>query len=234
MTSLVWNTIFTPTRIEILYRKKNVGHYDLLKDPFCKKCSSPGVRTEDCSLRDMVYGFNRIYSIGVFSKKSDPYPRLCTDIRYLKDYKKRVRAVPLGYALDCLVQNLYPRLLSADFVIPVPSHEEKIKIRGFNHVELVMNHFCSKNNLKPLLCLNQIKLLEQRLLKLEQRYEAVKNAFNFNFIFQDDISDAYVILIDDVVTSGSTVSECSKVLKEAGASKVDVLTCGRNELNGNV
>ena len=231
---MVCRTVFSPTKIDLFYNGNNVGNYELLKKPYCDKCSSPGVKTEDCILKDLVYGFEKIYALGIFSKQRKPYPHLSTDIRYLKDYHNKSKAVPLGYALDSLLQNLYPHLLSADFIVPVPSHDEKMKKRGFNQVELIMNNFCSKNNMKSLLCLNQIVNFDLRPISLKERYDAVKNAFSFNSEFSEDISDAHIILLDDVVTSGATVSECSKVLKEAGASKVDVLTCARNELNGNV
>lgn len=230
---MTWKTIFSKDKIEIFHNNYYWGFYELLKEPFCSKCSSPGIKTEDCYLQDFVYGFNKVYSIGVFSKKRDPYPQLCTDIRYLKDYGNKTRAIPLGYALDCLVQNLYPHLLDADYIVPVPIHKEKLEVRGFNQVELIMNHFCSRNNMKSMLCLNQVKKFELRPLSLEDRYQAVKDAFTFKFEFIDDINDAYVILLDDVVTSCATVSECSKVLMSSGALNVDVLACGRNELNGN-
>jgi len=78
--------------------------------------------------------------------------------------------------------------------------------------------------------LEQIKNFKQRGKGLEERYEAVQDAFRFKREFKHAIEDRYIVLIDDVVTSCATVSECSKVLINNGALKVDVLTCGRNRL----
>ena len=47
---------------------------------------------------------------------------------------------------------------------------------------------------------------------------------------KNKISSKHVVLIDDVVTSGFTVSECSEVLKQAGARRVDVLALARTAL----
>lgn len=230
-----WYCTFTPLKIRVNQDLNFKGYYDFLEDPFCEKCSSPGVKTEECILRDLVYGFNRVYAIGKYTRAhARPYPLLSSHIRLLKDFKRTDLAIPLGYALNILIQQKYQTLSTADYVVPVPAHSNKVSKRGFNQVELIMNNLCAKSPLKPLLCLEQVKNYEMRNFTLDERYDIVKNAFKFNTKYRDEIADRYIVLIDDVVTSCATVSECSRILLDNGARKVDVLTCGRNVLDDSV
>lgn len=230
-----WHYIFTPLKIRVNQGLNFKGYYDFLEKPFCEKCSSPGVKTEECILRDRVCGFNRVYAIGKYTRASArPYPLLSSHIRLLKNYKRTDLAIPLGYALNILIQQKYQILSTADYVVPVPAHYNKLSKRGYNQVELIMNNLCAVSSLQPLMCLEQVKNFEMRNLSLDERYAIVKNAFKFNTEHQDEIADEYIVLIDDVVTSCATASECSKILLDNGARKVDVLTCGRNVLDDSV
>ena len=129
------------------------------------------------------------------------------------------------------MKNKFPDLLNVDYVVPVPAHIDKIKERGFNQVELILKSFSEKNSLKSLSCLEQIKNYEMRKLNLEERYEQVRGAFVFNPLYAEEINNSHILLIDDVVTTCATASECAQILLNNGARKVDVLACGRNKLD---
>lgn len=123
------------------------------------------------------------------------------------------------------------RAREADYVVPIPSHEDKVKNRGFNQTEVICDEFIKHNDLISLKCLNQDKNIELRPLNLLERYTEVKNMFSFKIEFQQHIQDKYIILLDDVVTTAATVSECAKILKSNGARKVDGLSLGRTKLD---
>jgi predicted amidophosphoribosyltransferase len=65
----------------------------------------------------------------------------------------------------------------------------------------------------------------QAQLKERERRENVKGAFTVTI--PEQIRDRHVLLVDDVYTSGATVTECTKVLLHAGAQAVDVFTLAR-------
>ena len=65
----------------------------------------------------------------------------------------------------------------------------------------------------------------QTTLNAEERFNNLKNAFRLKK--NADVKGKKIILVDDVFTTGTTVNEVSRVLKEAGASKVAVLTAAR-------
>lgn len=228
---MVWSCIHTPLGIRVNSDLKFKGYYFFLESPFCEKCGSPRVKTEDCSLHELVYGFDRVYPIGEYTKEGPPYPLLSSHIRLLKDHNRIDLAIPLGYALNTFIECKYPTLSEADYFVPVPAHQKKIMERGYNQVELIVERLCEKNPIPSLLCLEQVKYLELRKHGLNNRYEEVKGAFEFNTLYEDKVHDSHIILVDDVVTSCATSSECASILKDNGARKVDVLTCGRNRLD---
>ena len=108
--------------------------------------------------------------------------------------------------------------------VPVPLSKERIKKRGFNQSEIIGRHLVEKLSLeKEALAVGilekiketktqaSIRDYQQRLKNLEGAF-AVKNP--------EAIQGKKIILIDDVSTTGTTIRECTKTLKKAGAKKV--------------
>jgi len=234
---MAWYCVFTPLKIRVNIGTKCLGYYDLLGEPYCKKCSSPGVKTEDCILQDWVYGFNRLYALGKYVSLARSQENLLSKhIRLLKYHGYKQYSIPLGSALALFVQNKFPELLNANYIIPVPAHESKIIKRGFNQTELLLNEYCKKTGQDSLLCLEKLKDSEfaRRGLGLDERYEQVKGMFKLESSFDDVISGKYILLLDDVATCCAQSSECSRILLNHGADKVDVLTLGRNMLDDTI
>jgi ComF family protein len=115
----------------------------------------------------------------------------------------------------------------ADLVIPVPLHRKRLRQRGFNQAVLVADVFAktwhlplSRNNL----C--RIRWTEPQIhLSYNDRLNNVRGAFAVKNPAQ--VEGQRLILVDDVYTTGSTVAECAKVLKKAGAGEVFVATIAR-------
>jgi len=112
----------------------------------------------------------------------------------------------------------------ADFInsvlIPVPSYKKKQKYRGFNPAEEITKHLAEYLKI-PILNDALIKTkqtLAQTELKKEQRIENIKGVFGVKN--PEKIKNKKIILIDDVLTTGSTLEECAKILKTAGAKEV--------------
>jgi len=204
------------------------------------KCSSPGIKTEDCILhcttdRSMVYGFNRVYALGKYMSREQMHDHLLSKhIVYLKKGIEQY-SEPLGSALYLFVKTKFPELLKADLVVPVPAHKNALKRRQFNQTEKIAEWYCSYSDQEILLCLDKLKdsKFAQQKFKLSERYEYVKGMFRIKSnSYENNIKDKDIILLDDVVTTCAQSSECSKVLLDHGASEVNVLTLGRNLLDG--
>lgn len=114
-----------------------------------------------------------------------------------------------------------------DCIIPVPLHISRLRQRGFNQA-LILAHGISKAFSLPLSYDNMKRVRPTRPqveLSGEERIKNVAGAFALNR--PDEVKDRDVLLIDDVFTTGATMNECARVLKDAGASRVTVLTIAR-------
>jgi len=115
-------------------------------------------------------------------------------------------------------------------LIPVPLHKSRMRYRGYNHAEKIAQAFGKKWHLKVAnnLLLRIKKTKPQAKLKFEERKSNIKNAFAINSSYHHiSISSSHSILVDDVWTTGSTLSECCRVLKQKGAQKIWALTLAR-------
>jgi ComF family protein len=116
---------------------------------------------------------------------------------------------------------------SPDLIVPVPLHVKRLRSRGFNQAVLLGELFADRWNI-PLDChnLRRIRWTEPQVnLSAGNRRTNVKGAFSVHNPGQ--IEGRRVLLIDDVLTTGSTVDECAQILKKAGAVDVNVVTVAR-------
>lgn len=115
-------------------------------------------------------------------------------------------------------------------LFPVPLHAGKRRQRGFNQTELVaveaVKFIGNKRFRLETGALARHRNTESQIgLTRHQRRENMRGAFAV--IKRDAVKGREILLVDDVFTTGTTVSECSKVLLRAGASKIWVATIAR-------
>jgi ComF family protein len=149
-------------------------------------------------------------------------------IHLLKYGGVRPAAGVLGRMLAEVMQGLGSEFRSA-VVVPVPLHSSKLRQRGFNQAEEIARATL-KNLNRSELTLKAV--LERRRatasqtgLSDHQRQANVRGAFVV--ASPEHIADNDVLLVDDVLTTGATVSECARVLRRAGAARVFVATVAR-------
>jgi len=115
-------------------------------------------------------------------------------------------------------------------LIPIPLGKKKLKWRGFNQAEEIAKELSHKLRI-PLLteCLKKAKrTISQTELSKEERKENIKGAFlakNTHLI-----KNKKILLVDDVYTTGATMEEAAKVLKQAGAKEVWGVVVAREPL----
>lgn len=130
-------------------------------------------------------------------------------------------AAPLGEMLSKKAFREY------DLIVPVPLHKKRLRQRGYNQSVLLAKRVAKETGVRADLFLLARVVLQPPQVGLEQRQrlENVKGAFALRK--NSDPKDKGILLIDDVMTTGATVNECARVLKKAGAARVDVLTLAR-------
>jgi ComF family protein len=132
----------------------------------------------------------------------------------------------LGGLLVGCVQAHYSQI-SFDGVCYVPLHPRKGRERTFNQSRLLALDAARRLGLPTLhRSLARVRLTStQTRLNVEERKANVRGAFSA--LMPEWTEGRRLLLVDDVMTTGATVAECSRVLKEAGATGVYVVTVAR-------
>ncbi|MCS7009252.1 MAG: ComF family protein [Chthoniobacterales bacterium] len=131
-------------------------------------------------------------------------------------------ARPLGKALAKIVEREGLNEGCAGFV-PVPLHPVRERERGYNQADLIAKELGKSFKLPVCRLLRRvIATPKQTVLTRAQRKKNLKNAF----VVQNDkkVSGKRWILVDDVFTTGSTLDECARMLRLAGAEDVNAIT----------
>lgn len=115
-----------------------------------------------------------------------------------------------------------------DIIIPVPTHKKRKLKRGYNQTELIAKYVARNSNITCIInsLVKAKNIISQTELNKKERISNVKDAFTIKN--QEKIYNKRIILFDDIYTTGSTLNECSKVLKSAGANKIFILTIAKD------
>jgi ComF family protein len=116
---------------------------------------------------------------------------------------------------------------SVDAIMPVPLHRRRRRSRGFNQSELLAKGLGREIKV-PLMLKNLVRIrytITQTSLSANARMNNVHGAFATRH--ETDIAGKRILLLDDVMTTGATLSECARVLKNAGASFVVAFAVAR-------
>jgi ComF family protein len=153
-------------------------------------------------------------------------------IHLLKYNQIRPAANVLGRMLAEAIEDLQPLLAGSDvLVVPVPLHIRKLRQRGFNQSELIARAAVKLQPGRSRFEVSATALERRRETKSQiglsrhQRRENIRGAIVV--AKPDEVARRNILVVDDVFTTGTTVSECARVLRRAGASKVYVATVAR-------
>ncbi len=184
---------------------------DLIEPPLCLKCGHS--KSECTCFRDRreteysavvaPYSYRGSVSRGILNMKMNEMPKLANE-----QGKAVAQAVKRHYA-D----------LQFDFVTYIPMYKRDEKDRGFNQSELLAKIVSEECSL-PL----RTSIVKKHRTKKQKRQNAHERRINMYNAFEiaegESVEGAKILLIDDVKTTGSTLSSAARTLKAAGASKV--------------
>jgi ComF family protein len=152
-------------------------------------------------------------------------------VHLLKYEQVRPAAGVLGRMLREAIADLEPSFRAAEIlVVPVPLYSRKLRQRGFNQSEVIVRA-ALKHAGQDRLTLDTAVLERRRETQTQtgltrhQRRENIRGAFVV--AKPEKVKGREILLVDDVFTTGTTVSECARILRRAGASKVFVATVAR-------
>lgn len=184
---------------------------------FCLRCGRPvnqGVKCADCVAGEWPFEVSR--AVGPYSGP------LKQGVHRFKYHNYQHLAQPLG---KLMVQRVWidPHYRQVDVVVPVPMSPGKLRLRGYNQAKLLAAVVAAGLN-KPLVeALRKIAdTAPQTGLDRTRRQQNLQGAL----VLGDNgsIWKKTVLLIDDVITTGSTISACAELLRQGGANRVLALT----------
>jgi ComF family protein len=182
-------------------------------DKKCNECGKPLISENDTCL-------------GCRDTKNKPFERLWVLFPYSGKYRKLLSAykfkkrLPLAnFFAEIIVQLMKtePELRNA-VIVPVPPRPGKIKKTGWDQVDYLVKKIREQSEPRPFgiaRCLKRIKSQIQKKLTREERRENLQGR-----IFCKSTPPKIALIIDDVITTGSTIEVCASALKSAGTQKV--------------
>ena len=192
------------------------------EDSFCTNCLN---KIERASSERIKHEFDRkfrndkvisdFFSLFVFEKDKE----LQHGIHVLK-YKSRFKVgVLLGKLLGKEIQELN-QIWKINLIIPIPLHHLKKAERGYNQSYYIAKGVSKISNCKlKQNVVRRVKYTEtQTTMTLIERKENISKAFKVRRI--NVVKGKNILLIDDVITTGATITECGKILLESGANKI--------------
>lgn len=146
------------------------------------------------------------------------------------EFKYRGRSM-LAAPLGRLMAEQGSRLLALrcyDLLAPVPLHVRRLRERGYNQAGMLANVIGKAWGIPVNLTAlrKRRSTAAQTELTADERRKNIRGAF---FWAGASLAEKSVLLVDDVYTSGATADECARVLKRAGAARVDVFTLARTQ-----
>jgi ComF family protein len=135
--------------------------------------------------------------------------------------------VALSGALGSLLRQAWQKPADADVLMPVPLHPSRLREREYNQSLLLADQL-NRDLRLPLVYDN---LVRQRATPPQTELSRSERLANLRRCFAvrrpDEVEGKRVLLVDDVMTTGTTVNECAKALRKAGAEEVFVVTLAR-------
>lgn len=123
--------------------------------------------------------------------------------------------------LGDFIRNVCP-----DGLVPIPLHKRRKAVRGYNQAELFARALGERVGIPvyPEMLVRVRNTVPQKKLNPEERQNNLKKAFNMG---RNDVKLKSIIVIDDIYTTGATIDEAARALKEAGVQRIYFITLAR-------
>ena len=201
------------------------------QDYLCKKCQKI-LESQAKFVIDKNQDYNQNFNKHLYIFKYEGIIR-----KIVLDYKFNEKSYLYLTFVNFLLKNekFFKILKSYDTIVPVPISVKRQKERGYNQSELIGNeivkNLLEKEKILKIECITsclikQKNIVEQSKLNKEQRQKNIQGVYKLKN--KEKLVNKKILLIDDIYTTGSTVNECCKILKEANPRKIDVFTIAKD------
>ncbi len=196
-----------------------------IQSPLCMRCGVPFAVEEG---RDHLCG-DCVTSKAHFTvaRAAGRYEEVLLDAIHRFKYQGKIHVGEvLGQFMAAYEYSSF-RIVDYTMLVPVPLHRKRLRERGFNQSVILAREVAKRHSLPMNFAVLRRKEWTEPQVTLgkDDRGANVRGAFEVTD--SERIRDEKILLVDDVYTTGSTVKECSRVLKRGGAAEVAVLTLAR-------
>ena len=207
----------------------------LIYPPKCVFCGTVIDKSDICEECEKTLPYTKGDSI----YQKFPFVDKCISPLYYKDYVRRAvlrfkfagcscysRRLG-GIMSECAENNL--DCGSIDMISCIPLSRKRMHDRGYNQAELLAKEISKKIGVEYLPTLKKIRHNTAQSTIKDSKQRAANVIGAYRVIDAEEVKGKYILLVDDVVTTGSTVSECARILKKSGAKAVYCVTLARRE-----
>lgn len=212
------------------YRKQDLCDACLKDLPFaqklCQRCAIPLTVVNHFALCGKCSGksppFDCTYALFFYQF---PVTKLILDLKF---QEALMNARVLGELLAEKIKYSYQTKLFPDVIIPIPLHSNRLKERGFNQALEIARPLSNalKLPIDKYSCIRHKPTFAQATLSASKRQKNIQGAFTIN-----PLPYRHVAVVDDVITTGTTISEFCKTLKQQGVETIDVWCIARPRLD---
>lgn len=190
-------------------------------DPICYVCKNPSKNFEIHSDCQKNLYFQKVIILTHYKNKV--IKKLITDAKFYK--RKDIFEDFWNYLTKLLIKYEKDVNKNNTILVPIPLHFFKKLKRGYNQTELLSGIIESRTGLKSInnLLIKKKYTRQQSHNSKQERKENLKNSFTFNKKYTDKFDNYKIILIDDVISTGSTLNEAAKVLYDHGFTDITCL-----------
>ena len=197
------------------------------EDTVCLACQALLPRTgyeNDANnpLARMFYGrmpFKAVAAVFFFAKQG----KVQHIIHSLKYHHNAEAGIFLGKEMGKALKDA-PLFRDADYLIPIPLHPKRQRVRGYNQSEMIARGISEITGIEVSTrhLLRSVNTATQTKKTRQERWDNVRDIFMLSN--DDELKDKYVIIIDDVLTTGATLESCGKILASISGITISALT----------
>lgn len=198
-------------------------HVDHISSPRCHCCGIPFAVGADHLCGDCLqqhYAFDCARSLVLYKP---PVADIILRLKFSGQLNGLTTLAQLTATSGCMQELAEPEL-----IVPVPLHASRLRQRGFNQATLIARTCLPRwrDRIRvDVLKRNRVTTPQSQLSGRERRSN-LQRVFTIEKI--DEVQGKRILVVDDVFTTGSTVNECARVLRKAGAARIEVLTVARS------
>jgi len=158
----------------------------------------------------------------IFSKGSR-YRKLIHSLKYKNDKESGIE-LGILYGKEIFENSEYPQI---DYIIPVPLHPKKQKLRGYNQSDCIAKGLSQSINVPYLsnILVRTVNTQTQTKKHKDERWNNVTGVFDVKY--PEKIKNKSILLVDDVITTGATVEHCAMILINKSNCKVSIACLAR-------